>query len=463
MLNGDKGSVIDIVQSVSRCLRLHSEKDHGTLLVPCLVTEDALEGQGTFMKMRTFLSALGSVDSAIREEVIARAMNRKGGAHRIYTDMVIGSDEEVRGTLCEDFELRIFNSMGRSTNFSPEIRFELLREFCLKECRLPKAKEIYREFKIGIFLKKLLEKNHYTTTRDNWIQSLLSIESIRDSLCSRLDARNDEEACARRKISSVIRFEALVKFCKENTRLPLRSETYENIPVGAFINKLLSRTHYTATRDSWIQSLLSIESIKDEIQSHLDIRNDADASARRRIPPATRFEALVKFCKENTRLPLQKETHENIPVGQFICTLLSGKHYTATRDSWIQSMLSIESIRDEFQTRLDNQNDEDARAKRKISSAIRFEALVKFCRDNTRLPFQKEMYENIPVGQFMNNLLNGKYYADTRDLWIQSLLSIQEISEEFQTRLNARSWYSGTQEETDNENSPELSETEIDE
>jgi hypothetical protein len=547
MLNGDKGSVIDIVQSVSRCLRLHSEKDHGTLLVPCLVTEDTLEGQGTFMRLRTFLSALGSVDSAIREEVIARAMNREGGTRRIYTDMVIGSAvEEVPGTLCEDFELRIFDSMGRSTNFSPEIRFELLREFCLKENRLPLRNEVYRELKIGCFIHNLLNRKqcadtrdswiqsllsienirdslqaridnindeeahakrkippvtrfevlvkfceentrlplhremyenipvgeflgtllsgkYYANTRDSWIQSLLSIESIRDEFQARLDARNDEEARAKRKISPSTRFEILVKFCEENTRLPLRSEMYENIPVGKFMDNLLNKKYYVNIRDSWIQSLLSIESIRDEFQARLDARNDEEAHAKRKIPPVTRFEALVKFCEENTRLPLHREMYENIPVGQFIETLLSKKYYANTRDSWIQSLLSIESIRDSLQARLDVRNDVEARTRRKISSATRFETLVKFCEENTRLPLYKEIYENIPVGEFLNGLLSGKRYTATRDSWIQSLLSNQDIAEELQTRLNTRSWYSNTQEDTDNENSPELSETEIDE
>jgi superfamily II DNA or RNA helicase len=330
MLNGEKGSVIDLVQSVSRCLRLHSEKDHGTLLVPCLVTEDALEGQGTFMKLRTFLSALGSVDTAIREEVVARAMNREGGTRRIFTDMVIGSSEEGVGDVCEDFELKMYTSLGRSANFSPEIRFGLLREFCEKEGRIPKAKEVYREFKIGSFLNVLLSKKHYATTRDSWIQSLLSIESIRDSLQSRINALNDEEARAKRKISPASRFNALVKFCQENGRLPLQAETHNSIPVGVFLNMLLQGKHYATTMDSWMQTLLSIDSIRDSLQSRMDARNDEDARAKRKISPTSRYNALMEFCQANERLPLFAETHNSIHVGKVLDLLLHLKFYATT-------------------------------------------------------------------------------------------------------------------------------------
>jgi hypothetical protein len=150
-------------------------------------------------------------------------------------------------------------------------------------------------------------------------------------------------------------------------------------------------------------------------------------------------------------------------VGKVLDVLLQGNSYATTRDSWIQSLLSIDSIRDSLRSRIDRRNDEDARAKRKISPALRYNTLVEFCQANGRLPLFAETHNSIPVGHFLSTLLKGKFYTTTRDSWIRSLLSNQDIAEELQTRLNARSWYSGMQEETDNENSPELSETEIDE
>lgn len=76
MLAGCKGSVIDTVQTVSRCLRKHPDKDHGTILVSCLIENEDFTGPGGFAQLMHFLSALASIDLSIIDEVMLR---RRGG------------------------------------------------------------------------------------------------------------------------------------------------------------------------------------------------------------------------------------------------------------------------------------------------------------------------------------------------------------------------------------------------
>ena len=77
MLRGGMNSKIDIVQSVSRCLRKSEGKEYAKLLIPCLTVERDVEGRGDYLPLRKFLSSMASEDKAIIEEVVLKKKGKQ--------------------------------------------------------------------------------------------------------------------------------------------------------------------------------------------------------------------------------------------------------------------------------------------------------------------------------------------------------------------------------------------------
>jgi superfamily II DNA or RNA helicase len=435
MLSGDKGSIIDIIQSVSRCLRKHDDKDHGTILVPCLVETDDFNGPGTFAKLRTFLSAMASVDDSIKDEIVLRALGKPNDKRKIYTDMIIESKETMAPELCKSFDLRMFTSLGKSIVFSPELQFALLEEFCIQRKQLPGQKEEYKGIRIGTFFGNLLGGKVYKKNRNNWISKLLEIKDISKELQIRIDNIQDEIRKASRSVPAQKRFNVLYEFCVEEQRLPGQKEKIKDIGIGSFLERLLNGSNYKNIRDDWIRKLLEIDDINEELQGRINNKQDETKKASRSVTSQERYDALREFCIGEKRLPFNNEEYRTIKIYNFLNGLLGGRNYKNTRDKWIKELLELEDIQEELQTRINNAQDETKKASRSVSSQERYDILREFCIGEKRLPKQTEKHKNIMVGMFLANLLGG-HVKDIQNIWIKELLEIEDIKEELQERID---------------------------
>lgn len=66
-------------------------------------------------------------------------------------------------------------------------------------------------------------------------------------------------------------------------------------------------------------------------------------------------------------------------------------------------------MKEELEQRLTNRNDPEKKKLRKILPKDRFEALKSWCEENNKLSPQKEEYNDIKIGSFLNHLLGGRY------------------------------------------------------
>lgn len=110
MLNGDRKSVIDIVQTVSRCLRKHSSKKEGYIIVPCLIDRtDEFTQKGSYQNVRRILASLGSVDSVLKETVLSR------GGEKIKIDTIrtkgVKMERKVNDLEVKDFTIELYNRL----------------------------------------------------------------------------------------------------------------------------------------------------------------------------------------------------------------------------------------------------------------------------------------------------------------------------------------------------------------
>ena len=134
--------------------------------------------------------------------------------------------------------------------------------------------------------------------------------------------------------------------------MPGKVEDYEGVKLGSFLDNLLGGKRYKNDRDQWIIDLLDIKSVKIELQERIDKRKNETAKVSRTMKPEKRFKLLKQFCENKHRLPHGKETYEDINLKSFLYCLITGKIYTNDRNQWIEELLSIESVRDEFKKRI---------------------------------------------------------------------------------------------------------------
>jgi superfamily II DNA or RNA helicase len=116
MICGARFSKIDIVQSVSRCLRKCHGKDIGHILIPCLVRGENYDDDGNYESQRRLLIAMGSIDEAIVEEILLRRKGGKGVMRRIFTlDMGEMIEDIVDVLHDDDFVVKTFKRVSLSS------------------------------------------------------------------------------------------------------------------------------------------------------------------------------------------------------------------------------------------------------------------------------------------------------------------------------------------------------------
>jgi superfamily II DNA or RNA helicase len=349
MILGDRKSVIDTVQTVSRCLRKYPGKEYGYILIPCLLSgEGDMEEEGDYINVRRIISSMGSVDSALVETVVLRG---SGGRGIICSS--VGTNEMVREVDTDmDFELALYDSMGER-EFSVEFKFAKLMEFCEKEGRLPKAKEEWNGTKIGVFLVCLLCSGLYSNSRHIMLDKLKKITKINEELRTRLNNLNDEEKKVSRTISTEKRFLALMEFCEKEGRLPGQKEQWSNVKIGVFLGHLLQGKRFEKTRLVMINQLRDLsKEIEARISERLEHINDDKKKVSRLIPVKERFSMLVEFCKEIRRLPRQKEEWNGVKIGSFLTNLLGGRRLKAQRATYLDQLSRISpEIREAIESR----------------------------------------------------------------------------------------------------------------
>jgi superfamily II DNA or RNA helicase len=432
MIVGDRTSVCDVVQTMSRCLRKHKDKNVGYILVPCLINE-GFEEKGDYYNVRKILSSIGSVDSCLLEDIVLRQKSRNSKIVYNYIDIC---DEKIEKDV--DFELILFDRLCNSLAFSPHYRFHLLMEFCRDNERLPSYDELYKDIKIGWFLDLLLRGKNYPEFKEEWMVKLKGVSvDIERLIEDKIQLRTSEEAIKRKNIETKQRFQALYDYCKEHNILPISLCVYKEIQIGKFLAKLLGGARFKDIRNEWIDKLKSIsENIRQLLEKRLENINNEDRKKQRAIPVEKKFELLHEFSVENDRLPKRCEIYKTQRLEVLLNGLLGGKKYLTSRDGYLERLKNISpNVKKQVEDRLNNINDEEKKTSRDIKPIDRFIAFLDYCRIHDKLPRHVEVHNNIKIGVFLCHLLKGDRYKDERDEWLEQAKAISpNIKQELERR-----------------------------
>nr|QBK89660.1 MAG: type III restriction enzyme, res subunit [Pithovirus LCPAC001] len=429
LINGNRNSVIDIVQSVSRCLRIHPDKDYSKILIPCLIETDDIDGPGEFQALRTFISAMGSIDEALVQEIVDR---REAGKGKILIDNVFTERIEMEieeKDMLKDFEVRMYDRILNSRGFSSEYKFKMLLDYCKEKNKLPPGKEEYNGIKICGFLTTLLQVKYHKKKRDLWLEQLKSVSpELRTKLEKRVQNINDPEKHKSRTISPEERFAVLIEFLEKDKRLPKAKEKYKNINVCSFLNTLLGAKCYKNVRDRWLEQLKSISpELRTKLEKKILLKNNYECN------PEKKFQTLLSYCKKENKLPSQG--HEFNKTSSFLNMLLRGKYHKKKRDLWLEQLKSVSpELRTKLEKRVQNINDPEKHKSRTISPEERFSVLIEFLEKEKRLPKKKEKYKNIYIASFLYGIIKGNH-DKYRDNWIKQMMNIPEIKDEIKEKM----------------------------
>jgi len=423
MILGDRKSVIDTVQTVSRCLRKYPGKDYGYILIPCLLSgEGDMEEEGDYLNVRRIISSMGSVDSALVETVVLRG---GGAGRRGIVCSSVGTSEVVReGVAGMDFELELYDRLGER-EFSVEFKFAKLVEFCTEHGMLPIQRYEWNGVKIGVFLNCLLSGKVYKGTRLDMLEQLKAVsDEIKTQVNERINNINDPQKKAHRTISVDTRFTTLLEFCKEYGRLPRRHEEWNGIKIGYFVDFLL---------EGKLDMLEQLKAVSDGIRTHIEKRlgNRANEKkkASRAIPVEKRLLALIEFCKENGRLPSYFEELNSVKIGSFLAHLFNECQFKGTRLDMLEQLKAVsDNIRTQVNERINNINDPQKKAHRTIPVDTRFTTLLEFCKEYGRLPKVKEEWKDVKIGGFLTSLIEGAVHKGTRLDMLEQLKAVSDAT-----------------------------------
>ncbi|MCI8446275.1 MAG: DEAD/DEAH box helicase family protein [Bacilli bacterium] len=176
-----------------------------------------------------------------------------------------------------------------------EEKVKLVEEFHKEKGRLPQRREKYKGTKIGAFLN-CIKRGESNITEDQM---------------KRLQKMGfNEEISINRAERGV---EKLEQFYREKGRLPYENETYHDMKLGNFLNRVIQgKVNITEKQ----KKRLNLIGIKLEI---VKIEND------REIDKEGKIKLVEEFYSEKRRLPYQKEKYHEIALGAFLRCIKRGE------------------------------------------------------------------------------------------------------------------------------------------
>ncbi|MDD7132205.1 MAG: hypothetical protein PUH84_03705, partial [Firmicutes bacterium] len=189
-----------------------------------------------------------------------------------------------------EFERDVYESVFSNDYY----KIKLCKEFYNENKRLPKQKEIYKNFNIGSFISGLKQgKNSHLK------EEVENIFNTKIEFAKKLNLKDDNEK---------------LKLCKdfynENKRLPKQKEIYKNFKIGNFISGLKQG------RNSHLkEEVENIFNTKIEFAKKLNLKDDNE-----------KLKLCKDFYNEYKRLPISTEKYKDFNIGSFIHHLKQGRN-----------------------------------------------------------------------------------------------------------------------------------------
>jgi superfamily II DNA or RNA helicase len=416
MLNGDKTSKIDIVQSISRCLRKVPNKDYGKILIPCLIHGDDYTDTGNYMNLRRFLCIMGVSDESLVEEITLKHQHNFSNdtsVSKFLVKDVLNSVEIVHTPLSENnFDLKLFDRICTNGSiYSSQYQFNMLLEFIKDNNRIPLLPEIHKDVGVGNFFVSLIRGQAHLSNRERWFNELFLIsEPIKKDIQFRLSQVGQRDQLALRK------FELCKEFIVLNSILPKRETRFKDVSIGEFFRNLLKYNGPDSIKRGWIEELKTISAIHNlsaQIQKLITERGTHKQKKKQA------YQLLCEYIRLNNQLPKTDEVYKDVKIGNVLRNLLRNQMKNSD-----QRMLEIRSLSPQI----------DAILTKRLDRKHEYVDLcIEYIIRNGRLPLNIKTYNGKRLGLFFNKLVNGHY----KDRGVEWLELIKQISDPIKDEINA--------------------------
>ena len=366
----DRNSIVSVIQCIGRILRKSLDKTKGYLL---FFTDNYEEC--SFQKYLKILHKY--INYFYDRENLDRILNKI----KIYNDVEyelkqiekVNNDkkeldeEEINeeeldenkniDNICDNYIKEIIiEDVIKNMDLNDEERIKICQNFYNEFKRLPKFKEIYKNYSIRYFIDDV-KKGKYERIRKQ-------LEEI--FKCSLIPIKKNG-------LSDKDKIKLCKEFYEENKRIPTSREKYKNFNIGNFIH------HLKQGCNSHLKE--QVEKIfKQDIKKEIITLSDED-----------KIKLCQEFYNEKNRLPKFREVYKDFKIGIFIDNIKKGqnKHLKKT----------IEKI---FNCKI-----------KKILIVLSNEEKIKLCQEYydefKRLPKFREVYKDFKIGIFISNIKHGQY------------------------------------------------------
>ena len=295
-----------------------------------------------------------------------------------------------------------------------EIRDEkinLLFKYVDSYNKIPRQIDIFENINIGHFYNSLKQK---LNSKDSVLYIKLSENQIiKENLDEFLQYKENE-------ISIEKKIEILIDFCNQKNRVPKSREYYKNIKIGYFYQDYKRKVNIK--QDEIYKKLLNNQIIKNNINEYFEKQEKNKEKINLSIEE--KKEMLLDFIKEKNRVPMTKEEHKCVKLGQFY-EGLKLKIYLNNNKELYQELIKNNYIKDDINKYLKNK--EKNNKKEKLSVDEKILILFDYIKNNNKTPTHNIEYKNQNIGLFYTNL-KRKIKSKDDELYIQ--LSKNEIIKE---------------------------------
>ena len=400
-------SVINVVQSVGRSLRLCEGKGISKILVPVIL--NSLEDDAKkFRDVIRILKCLKDSDNRI-VEYFSGVDNKVGGF-----DLVKGYNFNSEIVLDEVGDLDIWREGVKIVLWNNVDGFEykknLLFEYCDKFNKVPETKIKYNDVNIGMWIHDIKKK---IKCKENHIYKKLSYHNL---LKLNLDKfLENKEKNSKEKLSFDEWKSLLFEYCDKNKELPKRNLMYKNKNINQWLSDQKKKIK---TNNSIYEKLSENNLVKNNLDEYLVKYLISKNKKKLSFNESTGI--LFEYCNKFNKTPTQHTTYNTVNIG---CWFQDQKKKIDNYENDIYIKLSINSI---VKNHLDEylKKCEKNKNKKKFNFNDSIKLLFEYCNEYKLVPKHNTVYRDVSIGKFLNN---QKRLINSQDNEPYKKLSINKI------------------------------------
>ncbi len=379
----NKLSVIDIIQSCGRALRLHNNKELSYIILPTICEFKEKGGNvfelsnKDFSTVKQVLKAMGTIDKRIIEQFTATSAGRSwSGKKQFVTDTIIAEKYGELEISVEDFDDKInITICDRWGEVNWERSKELLFEYCNKYETVPSHIVKYKNKNIGKWLHS--QKRNIASPKNTIYQKLAENSYVKESLDIYLDPTKLFD-----KWKSL-----LFEYCNKFHKVPTGNIIFEGKKIGIWFGN--QKKGISSVNDVIYKKLAKNPYVKESLDNYLDPNRLFNK----------RKSLLFEYCDNNNKIPYHKTKFKGINIGFWFYGQKS--KIESTDDEIYQELAENPYIKEALDKYLIKKN--NSKGQKKINWDEWKMLLFEYCNKNHKVPTNRTQYKNRDIAVWLHH------------------------------------------------------------